>query len=164
MSNYIRVATGEVKMGGRRDILSSTAIGSCIVVSAIDFNLNIGVMAHVMLPGTAPSNSKKGLTKYAVNAIDKMLDIIHKNNSTLDDVHFCLVGGGNVLIKEDDTICENNIKSVTEIFKKKHLKVSAKALGGILRRSVRLHIENVEVYYTEGESKEMLLWSRSLEW
>ena len=116
-------------------------------------------MAHIMLPGEAPSKELMHKTKYAVDAIDEMLQLLKKRGSDESNLRFCLVGGGNVLEKEDDTICESNIRSVTNILNEKQLKVSKKELGGILRRSVRFDIEKAEVYFTVGDSDEKILWS-----
>ena len=159
MKGFINVSTGEVKAGKASNILVSNAIGSCIVVAAIDVVNNIGAMAHIMLPGKAPSKEIQQKTKYAVDAIDKMLQILQQQGAVLSDLSVCLVGAGNVLKKENYTICKDNIQSVINILNEKQLNISAKTLGGILRRSIRLDIENASVYFTEGESKEMLLWS-----
>jgi len=158
MKGFINVSTGEVKAGKASNILVSNAIGSCIVVTAVDVVNNIGALAHIMLPGKAPSKEIQQKTKYAVDAIDKMLQLLQQQCAAPSDLSFCLVGAGNVLKKENETICKDNIQSIINILNDKQLKISAKALGGTLRRSVRLDIENASVYFTEGESKEMLLW------
>ncbi len=162
MKENINVSTGEVKTGKANNILISNGIGSCIVVAAVDVKKSIGAMAHIMLPGKSPSKEKLHKTKYAVDAIDKMLQILEQQGVASSDLNLCLVGAGNVLKIENDTICKNNIRSVLNILNEKHLNIAAKALGGTLRRTIRLDIENTCVYYTEGESKEMLLrnWSK----
>ncbi len=55
MEKIVNVSTGEVKVGRKGEILKSTAIGSCVVIAAYDSERNIGIMAHVMLPGRAPT-------------------------------------------------------------------------------------------------------------
>jgi len=71
-----------------------------------------------------------------------MLQLLQQQCVAPSDINVCLVGAGNVLKKENYTICNDNIKSVMKILNDKQLKISAKALGGTLRRSVRLDIEN----------------------
>ncbi len=159
MKKIINIATGEVKIGDINNILVSTAIGSCIVVTAIDKKQQYGAMAHIMLPGNAPVKETQNKLKYAVNAIESLLQLMQQQGVGRSTLHFCLVGAGNVLKKSNDTICKNNINSVISILNEKQLSISAKALGGILRRSVRFDIENDEVYFTEGDSGEKLLWS-----
>ncbi|MHC4464156.1 MAG: chemotaxis protein CheD, partial [Planctomycetota bacterium] len=115
MREIIDVNTGEVKVGGEKVVLRSIAIGSC-VIAAYDSEKKIGAMAHVMLPGSAP---KKALerTKYAANAIEEMIYQMTGAGADKDNIEVCLVGGGNVLKKEDDTICRDNIKSTTQLLK-----------------------------------------------
>jgi len=159
MNDIISVATGEVKVGYRGHRLTSNAIGSCIVVAAINLEKPMACLAHILLPGKAPSKEKHQTTKYAVDAIDRLLNLMQSDDATASKLIFCLVGAANVLQKKDDTICESNIQSVLNILNAKRLKISATALGGILRRSVRIDIENNKVYFTKGDSKEKLLWS-----
>jgi len=69
-----------------------------------------------------------------------------------------LVGGGNIVGRENNTICEDNIKSILELLKKKHLKIKAQAVGGTARRSVSLDIGQGIVYCAEGNGSETELW------
>jgi chemotaxis receptor (MCP) glutamine deamidase CheD len=68
------------------------------------------------------------------------------------------VGAGNVLKKQDDTICKNNIDSITRLLKEKHIPVRASVLGGTERKGISLDIKNGSVYYTEGDREEKMLW------
>jgi chemotaxis receptor (MCP) glutamine deamidase CheD len=81
-----------------------------------------------------------------------------KLGSKKDDIEVFLVGGGNVLNREDDTICKDNIESALKLLSEKQLKVRAQALGGTARRSVSLDVERGIVSYTEGNGSEKLLW------
>jgi len=69
-----------------------------------------------------------------------------------------LIGGGNVLKKKDDTICKENIESVTKILTEKRIPIRASVLGGVKRKGVFLDILNGRVNITEGDGKEELLW------
>jgi chemotaxis protein CheD len=158
MSKTIDISTGEVKSAGANTILRSAAIGSCIVVTAYYPEQNIGSMAHIMLPGKATDKNEENKFRYAENAIIELLLQLDVPLNKIQDIKICLIGGGNVLKREDDTICEKNIESVLEILSQKQLKTEAKALGGTDRRTVQFDIAKGEVYFTEGNSKAMLLW------
>lgn len=159
MKKIIDVQIGEVEVGRGKVILKSKAIGSCIAVLAYDATKNIGAMAHVMLPGSAPANKEPNeRTKYAANAIDAMVSRMGHLGSKNDDLEVVLVGAGNVLNRKDDTICKDNIQSTLELLRKKHLKVSAQAVGGINRRSVSLDVERGIISYSESDSSEIQLW------
>jgi len=160
MKEVIYVNTGEVKVAAGKAILKAIAIGSCIVVAAIDSKKRIGAMAHVMLPGRAPRQFLEK-TKYAFDAIEKMLGRMLEAGSNVDDIEVCLVGAGNVLEKENDTICDANIESVTGIMKEKGICIKASVLGGIERKGVVLDTEAGSICYTEGDEKEKTLWQAS---
>lgn len=154
----IDVQIGQVKVGRGKVILQSKAIGSCIAIVAYDAVKKIGALAHVMLPGRAPAKKAAEKTKYAANAIDAIVSRMSELDSKKDDIEVVLVGGGNILQREDDTICNVNIESTLELLAEKGLKVRAQAVGGISRRSVSLNVERGIVSYTEGDSSEKLLW------
>jgi chemotaxis protein CheD len=153
----IDVNTGEVKVAHSGTMLRSAAIGSCVVVAALNFKSKIGAMAHIMLPGSAPEDTTEK-TKYAADAIDEMLNIMLDGQSQRGDIHACLVGAANVLKREDDTICNANIKSTMRILSEKNIAVRASALGGTKRKSVFMDIEKGCISYIEGDEKEKTLW------
>lgn len=157
MKESVDVNTGEVKVGGKEVILRSTAIGSCIVIAAYDFSRKTGAMAHIMLPGSAPKKTLEK-TKYAADAIDEIINRMMRTGSNMCDIEACLVGGGNVLKKKDDTICQDNIESTTQLLEKKHIPVRASVLGGTKRKGLLLDVESGSFFYTEGDEKEKLLW------
>ena len=157
MEEVIYVNTGEVKVAVDKAILRAIAIGSCIVVAALDSKKRVGAMAPVMLPGKAPRQFLEK-TKYAFDAIEKMLGQMLEAGSNVDDIEVCLVGAGNVLEKKNDTICDANIESVTGILKEKNIPVKASVLGGTERKGVVLDTENGSIFYTEGDEKEKTLW------
>ncbi len=160
MKKIVYVNSAEVVIGTGETILKSSPIGSCIVVAAYDSKKRIGAMAHIMLAGSAPKFILKKM-KYAEDAIEEMLNQMHKIGSNTVDIEVCLVGAGNVLQKEDDTICKDNIKSVTAILAEKNIPVRASALGGTERKSVFMDVENGCISYTEGDEKEKMLWQVS---
>jgi chemotaxis protein CheD len=158
MKRVVDVQIGEVKAEQGELILQSKAIGSCIAIVGYDIVKKIGALAHIMLPGKAPSKKLVGRTKYAANAIDAVVNRMVRLGSKKDGIEVVLVGGGNVLNRKDDTICKDNIESTLELLREKGLKVRAQAVGGTSRRSVSLDIECGIVSYSEGNGKEMQLW------
>jgi len=158
MEKIINVGTGEVKVGRKGEILKSTAIGSCVVIAAYDSEKNLGVMAHIMLPGRAPKNDYGESTKYAADAINEMIRMITAKRANVCELDICLVGAGNILKKKDDTICKDNIESITQLLKEKHIPVKAAVLGGTKRKSISLDVESGSIYYSEGDKEEELLW------
>lgn len=161
MDDPINVLTGEVKLARANAILKSAAIGSCIVVTALYPSKDIGAMAHIMLPGKAPEGIKDKRFRFAEDAINEMMDLLNVTTEESRNVKICLVGAGNVLKRDDDSICRNITGSVLEILDRKNLNIEARALGGTKRRSVIFNIAKGEVYFTEDGSPEILLWKNS---
>jgi len=160
MREIVDVEIGDVKVG-KRIILKSAAIASCIVITAYDSKKKIGALAHIMLPGHSPKKSEFSVfqkTRYAYDAVDEMINRITQLGADRNNIETCLVGGANVLKKENDTICEKNISSVVEIMNKKRIKIGLKILGGTARRSVSFDAERGELFCAEGDGSEKLLW------
>ncbi|HHE37811.1 MAG TPA: hypothetical protein ENL20_04480 [Candidatus Cloacimonetes bacterium] len=158
MKKIIYAQTGEVKSGKKDTILRSSAIGSCLAIAAYDKNIQVGALAHVMLPGKAPEHKKNQKTRYAADALDELIRKMDLLGSKEKNIEVCLAGGANVLKKKDDTINRININSVEEVLKKRKIKVKARSLGGTERRSITLNVETGCVRYTVGNGAEKLLW------
>ena len=158
MKEFIYVNTGEVKSGGSDDILNSGAIGSCVVITAFNPIINIGVMAHVMLPGTVPSTNTFKTTRHAGNAIEELINQLDLPDFEKDIVEICLAGGANVLNLKDDNIGTENIDSIEKILIEKGLRVRSRSIGGFERRTVLFDIGKGCVYFTHGDSEQKILW------
>ncbi|MBN1764079.1 MAG: chemotaxis protein CheD [Sedimentisphaerales bacterium] len=159
MQEVIDVQTGQVKVGRADVILKANALGSCVAVTAFDPENKIGAMAHVMLPGKAPDGKgQHECNRYAANAIDTILLKMNRLGASIENIKVALVGGANVLKRENDSIFLDNIISVLDLLEKKQLKINAQVLGGTQRRSVTLDIDNATIYYTEGDSGNMKLY------
>ncbi len=157
-NKILYVLTGEVKTGSNEEILRSSAIGSCIVIVVYDLKLKIGGIAHIMLPGTAPENTKYDKTRYANNAVSDLIIKMKVKGAKIEDIEFCVVGGANVLKRENDTIAQNNVNEVLDLLKKQNFKIKAKSVGGTERRSATLNIKTGKLSYTVGDGAEMILW------
>lgn len=158
----IYVLTGEVKAGNKSAILSSSAIGSCIVIAAYDAKEKVGALAHILLPGRAPENKDLQKTKYAANAIEELIRRMNMLGTKNNTIAVCLVGGANVLERKDDATGLNNFTSVIDILKKERIKIKAKSVGGTERRSIALDVENGSIYYSVGNGIEKLLWQATV--
>lgn len=162
MYETMDVNTGDVAVNGRASILRAVAIGSCVVVAAYDPKTSVAGMAHIMLPDQAPAKANKS-TKYAFDSIEKLFILMAGLGAQVEDVEVCLVGAGNVLRKEDDTICGNNIISVMSILSERGVPIRASILGGFLRKSIFMETHTGCVSYTEGEGPKTFLWQPARE-
>lgn len=153
-SNHF-VTSGQIATGSKNGIVASSALGSCIAFIAYDVNTKTGGMAHVMLPGKSPKSDDN---RYAEDAINNLIDKLQKLGVLEKNIEICLVGGANVLRKENDNIADQLIDSVYEILKKKKLKVKAVSVGGYERRNAKLNLNTGIVYFSIGDSAEKHLY------
>jgi len=114
------------------------------------------------LPGRAPNKPNINKMKYAENAIDELLAHFLKLGSEPSKLMICSVGGGNVLQRQDDKICRDNIESVNNTLSDHGMVVVADALGGVQRRTSKLFIDTGKFYYTEGNSENKLLFDTKI--
>ena len=152
------VNTGEVNSGGANTILNSGAIGSCLVITAYDPVMNVGAMAHVMLPGSFRFKNQSQTTMYAADAIEEMLSQLNKIGTEIENIEICLVGGANVLKRENDSIGKDNLDSVEKLLSQKQIKIKARSVGGFERRTALFDIAKGCIYFTVGDQKQKILW------
>jgi chemotaxis protein CheD len=157
-STMVDVPTGTVRVRRGRYIISTGALGSCVAVAAVDPRLKIGGIAHVMLPGKAPDSSRFDRFRYAFDGITELLGRMISYGCRGADIEIGVAGGGNVLHRRDDTICDSNIASVTKIIGECGISISAQSLGGIRRRRVMVDVFTSTIYCSVGSSPENVLW------
>lgn len=157
MREMADVDTGKVVVRRGRWILKASAIGSCVAVAAYDAVTKTAGMAHVMLPGRCPE-FVSGTLRYAANAIENLLEQMLAYGAKLADIEVCLVGAGNVLQRDDDTICAGNIESVMAILAELNVSVKASLLGGTKRKSALLDAETGRISCTQGDGPVQMLW------
>ena len=152
------VSPGEIVISSQNRLLISSPLGSCVAVMAYDKTTKSGGMTHVMLPGKSAGKSTRDNNKYAGNAIDNLLGLLHKQGASSKNIEVCLAGGANVLKRPDDTIAKDVVDSVLNFIKEKKLTIRATALGGFERRTASLNTEKGIACYTVGDSSKKTLW------
>ncbi len=157
MKEIIDINTGQIAVRGGQCLLRAMALGSCIAVAAYEFRARIAGMAHIMLPGETPQRGAND-PRYAVYGIGALLDRMIEAGCDSGAIEVCLVGGGNVLRSDKDSICWDNIRSVTAILQEKNIPIRASGLGGNERKIAFLDAETGRVSFTEGNGAEQVLW------
>ena len=152
------VSSGEVVVSANKEWLVSTPLGSCVAVIAYDITTKTGGMAHVMLPGESFFVKKTdNRFRYAADAIEHLFAGLLQKGVLFENIDVCLVGGANVLKKKNDDIALEVANSVLNIIVKKQIVLHAVALGGYDRHTASLNLDAGTVYYTVGDSPEMIL-------
>lgn len=163
MKETITVFTGELKAGNQSVDLKSSPIGSCVVIVLFEEEIMTGGMAHVMLPGKAPEKDHVMQGRYAENAIDLLINELTEHGLNKEKLKAVVVGGGNVLKRENDTIGIENLKSVNQLLEKHEIKTVAYSVKGTERKSVRFDISQGTIFFTKGDEPEKELYRISNE-
>lgn len=153
------VATGHLATGSQNGLISTSPLGSCVAVIAYDKTSKTGGIAHIMLPGKSPTEDKAEENKYAENAIENLLDELKSLGSKKANIEICMLGGANVLRKENDKIAESLIFSVFEIMDRKKLSIKRTSLGGYERRTAKLRLHSGIVTFSLGDKSEEELFN-----
>lgn len=156
----IEVSTGEVKTTSE-GVLQASAVGSCVAVAVYDSEVRIGGLAHVMLPGASPNDRKAQHTRYAENGIRELVHSMTTLGALPERLVAFIVGGGNILKRDDDTLCEANVRSVTQLLEQRRIRLTASEVGGTERRSISLDVGSGRISYTVRDSGPKLLWEPS---
>jgi len=158
--NAVEVGTGEVYCSGTGEVITVSALGSCVAVVAIDASRRVGGVAHIMLPGKAPRKvGPDAQYRYAEDGMECLMNRLLKLGASLEMTRLVFVGAGNVLEREDDTICTSNIRAVREEGVRRSLRIVAECLGGTERKRVRLDLQKGWVSCAVGDKPETVIWS-----
>lgn len=159
----VNLDTGDVQTRKGSGVLRTSAIGSCVVVSAYDSQSAVGGMAHVMLPGSAPDCTAADHTRYAADAVDALLTEMKGLGVRFENLVVCLVGGGNLLGGDHAGPGPEIVESLIELLSAKEITPVATEVGGVERRSCTLNVSCGRVTYTVGDSEKQTLWEAAEE-
>ncbi|AEI14435.1 CheD [Flexistipes sinusarabici DSM 4947] len=153
------VTTGHLATGSQNGKICTSPLGSCMAVIAYDKTSRTGGIAHIMLPGKSPTEDKAEENKYAENAIENLLDDLKSLGSKKANIEVCLVGGANVLKKENDATADKLIFNIFEIMDRKKLSIRKTSTGGYERRTAKLCLHSGIVTFTFGDKCEEELFN-----
>ncbi len=158
-SKTIFVAPGEIIMAQKEGVLTSTPLGSCIACIAYHKFSGTGGMAHIMLPGNAPDMHINDKNRYAHNAIDDLICQFATKFIPINEILVFLIGGANVLKKENDTLVEAITTSVINKLKQNNLTVTASSLGGYERHGAVLDLNREIIFFSIGNNHKEILYN-----
>jgi chemotaxis protein CheD len=134
------VKMGKVVVSNNGVCLSTTGVGSCLVITLFDPQARLGAMAHTMLPSGA-SHGVSHSTKYVDLAIDAMITQLEALGASTKNLEAKLVGGANMFPHDQEhDIGAENVAKAKKIFKKKGIQLIGEAVGGSHGRSVEFSV------------------------
>lgn len=144
------VQIGKIAIAKGHEVLTSSGIGSCLVITLYDPKRKIGALAHSMLSNCYPSsvasdqntNDESRDTKYIDIAINEMIRQMETQGANRADFEAKLIGGANMFSAFESDIGKENILSAKEKLKKEGIKLIGEAVGGSQGRSVEFSIDS----------------------
>jgi len=123
------------------DNLTSTGIGSCLVITLYDPKLKLGSIAHPMLsPETRVSNTGTD-TIYIDTAIEQMLEKLLLRGAVRDRLEAKITGAANMFSAFKSDVSRKNISSAKEKLKQEGIKLVGECVGGSIGRSVEFALD-----------------------
>lgn len=162
-SQLYTVDVGSMIIQEDQGTLVCGGLGSCIAVVLIGHSNPIGGIAHVMLPDWPSGNRSSDTMRYAGPAVKELIRQFEQRGCPPRRVHTVVAGGANVLKRDDETICQDNIDSVFDCLNDHGLAPDRACVGGTRRRSVRLEVSTGQVLRTLGDQPPEQLYSPNRE-
>ena len=162
----IEVRMGDVAVIEGADNMVTSGVGSCLVITLYDPKLQIGALAHTMVPSSTKQDmeseqrasaclssetssigqtclvaeqvsTKAEETKYVDVAIDRMLKGLQANGAKRQDLEAKLIGGANMFPSiASDDIGKDNVLSAKDKLKAEGIKIVGESVGGSQGRSI----------------------------
>lgn len=137
----MEVKIGKIVVCNKGEILTSSGIGSCVVITLYDPRNRIGGLAHTMLPSQEPPVDKSD-ARYVNIAIDEMLKKMQALGAVKENLEAKIIGGANMFSSFKSNIGEKNINSAKEKLKKENILIAGMDCGGSQGRSVEFSVSS----------------------
>jgi chemotaxis protein CheD len=145
MSNIIKVAMADLKVGRAPDTIISYGLGSCIGIAVYDHVNKIGGLAHIMLPDSSQSRGGDNPAKFADSAIPLLLEELAKLGAIQSRLQAKIAGGSQMFSFSSTSdimrIGERNSEAVRNVLKRAGIRLVAEDTGGNYGRTVELILE-----------------------
>jgi chemotaxis protein CheD len=144
-SERVVVGVGDMAVSNNANVTISTyALGSCVGIVALDPQVQVGGMLHVMLPDSSltPEKAAKQPSMFADTGMRSFLHALYGLHADRRRLRLFLAGGANVLSGSDFfKIGERNIVAVKAFISRERLAIVAEELGGLNNRTLHFKIK-----------------------
>ncbi len=133
---------------GKRAMIIETLLGSCVAVCLIDPVEKIGGMNHILLPGEARVGRCDAVTRYAVNAMELLINKIMALGGNRSRLRAKVFGGAHVIaaFSGANSMGRINVNFVLNFLKLEAIPVVARDLGGRDARRIYFRTDTGEVF------------------
>ena len=126
-----------------------TLLGSCIAICLWHPILKIGGMCHFVLPSQHGPKSAALNGRYAVDAMEMFRQSVRKHNTTMQEYHGLIYGGGNVVAalanSDEDSIGMRNAGVAMELLAADKVAIMVVDVGETWSRRISFKVSTGEV-------------------
>ncbi len=144
-------------------ILTTYSLGSCLGVTIYDPVSRAGGLLHAMLPDSSINPAKAGEQPgmFVDTGISALFRAVYELKGDKYRMQICVAGGAQFLDKSGIfNIGLRNFDCLTRVFTKHGLKIDAQDVGGLVSRTIHLHLSTGEVRMkSSNESQETSLFN-----
>lgn len=139
----IEVDMGKVAMAKYKeaDNLTSTGIGSCLVITLYDPKLKLGAICHPMLSVESRRDNTKPDAIYIDTAIEQMLEKMLSLEAVRERLEAKIIGAANMFTAFKSDIPKKNVSSAKEKLKIEGIRLVGECVGGNIGRSVEFALD-----------------------
>ena len=145
MSEII-VRVADLRIGRGDDVLVTIGLGSCVAIVLYDASVQVGGLAHVLLPSPALSRGSPNPARVPQTAVPALLAEMASAGASPRRVKARLVGGASMFaaLATPGTIQmgERNIVAARHALAAAGVPIIGEAVGGDFGRTVRLHVRD----------------------
>ena len=151
MSEII-VRVADLRVGGAEDVLVTIGLGSCVAIILYDAAVQVGGLAHVLLPSPALSRGSPNPARVPQTAVPALLTEMAAAGASPRRVKARLAGGASMFaaLSTPGTIQmgERNVVSARHARAAAGIPIVGEAVGGDFGRTVRLVVKDGRVNVT----------------
>jgi chemotaxis protein CheD len=155
------MAETQVRMGelaasaAAGDVLVALGLGSCIGLALLDRRNGVAGLAHVVLPESGDAAAANKL-KFADHAVPELVSRVVAAGGRRPRLEAVVVGGASMFASANATleVGQRNEAAVRERLKALRIPVIAAETGGTRGRTLRVHVDTLEVTVREAGGKD----------
>jgi chemotaxis protein CheD len=132
----------------RHPTVIETVLGSCVAVCLYDTLARVGGMNHILLPGEADLKQFDKVARYAINAMELLINWVMKLGGKRDHFVAKVFGGAHLLsaISPERWMGAKNSEFVLEFLETEAITVVSQDLGGHDTRKIYFHTDTSDVF------------------
>ena len=132
----------------REPTVIETLLGSCVAVCLYDPVARIGGMNHILLPGKADMKHFDNVARYAINAMELLINRIMTLGGQRPNLTAKVFGGANVLpaVSSENGMGAKNSEFVIEFLQMEAISIVSQDVGGHDTRKIYFHTDSGEVF------------------